>query len=386
MDTIGNSILGGYGDTIFAVMSALAAEHGAINLGQGAPDEDGPADILEAAARALLEGPNQYPSMWGIPELRRAVAEHDGRFYGLDVDWEREVMITHGATEALAAAFIGLLEPGDEAVLIEPLYDSYLPLIRRGGGVPRLVRMEPPDWELPRDALAEAFNDRTKLLVLNTPHNPSGKVFSEDELAFLAELLKKHDAYAICDEVYEHLVFDGRAHKPLIAMPGMRERCVRIGSAGKTFSMTGWKVGYAIAAPRLLQPVAKAHQFLTFTIAPNLQAGVAYGLGKDDGFFAALASDLRVKRDLLARGLETVGFKTLPTRGSYFLTADISSLGYNGGDDAFCRYITTEVGVCAIPISAFYREADVGNFVRFCFCKREDAIEEAIQRLAKLSA
>ena len=382
-----NSVFADYGTTIFTVMSALAAEHAAINLGQGFPDQDGPEDIRRIAADAALTGPNQYPPMLGVAELRRAVADANRRFYGLDVDWQHEVMVTSGATEALADCFLGLLEPGDEVVLIEPLYDSYLPMVRRAGGVPKLVRMEPPDWTLPRRALSAAFSERTKLLVLNSPHNPSGKVFDADELAFLANLVRRHDAFAVCDEVYEHLVFDGRAHIPLMTLPGMRERCLRIGSAGKTFSMTGWKVGYVTAAPPLLAAVAKAHQFVTFTTPPNLQAASAYGLGLGDGYFRDLATDQQAKRDRLATGLRAAGFDVMDSGGTYFLTVDIRSVGFNGSDEAFCRQITREARVAAVPLSAFYsevgREFRPDHFARFCFCKRPEVLDEACARLQR---
>jgi len=378
-----NSVLSAFGTTVFTVMSALAQQHGAINLGQGFPDEEGPEDIRRVAADAVFDGPNQYPPMMGIPELRQAVAEHDARFYGLEVDWQTEVLVTSGATEALADCFLGLLEAGDEVVLIEPLYDSYLPMVLRAGGVPKLVRMEPPDWALPKEALREAFSPRTKLLVLNTPHNPSGKVFDAEELTFLAELVLEFDALVVCDEVYEHLVFDDRPHVPLMTLPGMRERCLRIGSAGKTFSATGWKVGYITAAPPLAAAVAKAHQFLTFTTPPNLQRATAHGLRGDDGYFHGLAAAQQDKRDRLAAGLEGAGFHVLPTQGTYFLTVDIRSVGFNSSDEAFCRHITTEAGVTAVPVSAFYQQGDIDRFARFCFCKRDALLDEATDRLAR---
>ena len=377
-----NSILGGYGTTIFTVMSALAVEHEAINLGQGFPDTDGPEDILRAAAEASVNGPNQYPPMMGIPELRQAVAAHNKRFYGLDIDWRTETMVTSGATEALAACLFGLIEPGDEAVLIEPLYDSYLPILQRAGGVAKLVRIEPPDWELPRDALEAAFSDRTKLIMINSPMNPSSKVFSRDELTFIAGLLEKHDAYAICDEVYEHLIFDGLPHVPLMTLPGMRERCLRIGSAGKTFSLTGWKVGYVSGPPDLIDAAAKAHQFLTFTTPPNLQQAVAQGLNKDTDYFTGLGAEMEGKRDRLAEGLERVGFDVMDAQGTYFITTDFRPLGFNGDDVAFCKHITTEAKVAAVPVSAFYQEADVDHFARFCFCKQDGILDEALARLA----
>ena len=378
----GNAVLSGYGTTVFEVFSRLAAEHGAINLGQGFPDDTGPPDVVAEAARALKEESNQYPSMMGLPSLRQALARHARRFYGLDVDWEREVMVTSGATEALTACLLGLIEPGDEVVLFEPLYDSYLPIIRLAGGVPRFVSLRPPDWRFGREDLAAVFSSRTKLVVLNDPLNPAAKVFDEGELELIAEFVDACDAYAVCDEVYEHLVFDGRRHIPLMTLPGMRERCLKIGSAGKIFSLTGWKVGWVIAAPALLQPVAKAHQYLTFTTPPNLQAAVAYGLGKDDGYYAGLAALLAARRDRLAAGLVRVGFDVLATGGSYFISADFRPLGFDGGDEDFCRHITAQAGVAAIPVSAFYQGKDVTCFARFCFAKTEAAIDEAVARLA----
>ena len=379
----GNSILSGYGTTVFEVMSRLAIEHKSINLGQGFPEGTGPADVRAKAQEALEKGWNQYPPMMGIPELRQAVADHDKRFYGLDIDWQSETMVTSGATEALAACLFGLIEPGDEVVLIEPLYDSYLPIVRRAGGIPKLVRIEPPDWTLPRQALADAFTDKTKLILLNSPMNPAAKVFDRDELTFIAELVKKHDAYAICDEVYEHIAFDGRAHIPLMTLPGMRGRCARIGSAGKTFSVTGWKVGYVTAAPELLGPISKCHQFLVFTTAPNLQAAAAYGLGKDDAYFAGLAGDLQASRDRFAEGLNEIGFGVVDCAGTYFISADFRPLGFNGGDVEFCKHITVEAGVTAVPVSAFYCENPPRHFARFSFCKPDDVLDAAIERLAK---
>ena len=377
----GNTILSSYGTTIFEIMSRLAQEHDAVNLGQGFPDGNGPADVVAAATDYLEHGLNQYPSMMGLPALRQAVAHNNKRFYGLDVDWPTEVMVTSGATEALAACLFGLIEPGDEVVLIEPLYDSYLPIVQRAGGVAKLVRLEPPDWALPEGALAEAFSDRTKLILLNTPMNPCAKIFRRNELEIIAALLEKHDALAVCDEVYEHLIFDGLPHVPLMTLPGMRERCVRIGSAGKTFSLTGWKVGYITAAPHLLTPIARAHQFLTFTTPPNLQAAVAYGLGKDDRYFNNLAGDLQDLRDYLGGGLKDLGFEVLPCDGTYFITTDFRPLGFNGDDVEFCRHITTEAGVAAVPVSAFYQSGEIKHFARFCFCKEKASLTKALDRL-----
>jgi len=376
-------VLSSYGTSVFEVMSRLAIEHRSINLGQGFPDGNGPADVRAKAALFLEDRPNQYPPMLGVPELRQAVAAHGKRFYGLEVDWQREVLVASGATEALAGCLFGLIEPGDEVVLLEPLYDSYLPIVRRAGGVPRLVRLVPPAWELPRDELAAAFSARTKLILLNSPMNPAAKLFTREELAFIAELVLRHDTYAVCDEVYEHLVFDGRAHIPLMTLPGMRERCLKIGSAGKTFALTGWKVGYVTAAAELLPPVAKAHQFITFTTAPNLQRAVAYGLAKDDAYFHSLRSELERKRDAFAQGLAAIGFDVLACEGSYFISADFRPLGFAGDDVEFCRHITTEAGVTAIPVSAFYESAAPRHFVRFAFCKEDEVLSAALERLGR---
>ncbi|MHA1564506.1 MAG: aminotransferase [Alphaproteobacteria bacterium] len=378
-----NTILSSYGTTVFEVMSRLAMEHKAINLGQGFPDGRGPVDVLQAAATALLEKPNQYPPMLGLPELRQAVAANNKRFYDFEVDWQQEVMVTSGATEALAACLFGLINPGDEVVLIEPLYDSYLPIVRRAGGIPRLVRVAPPDWALPREALAQAFSPRTKLLLLNTPQNPAGKVFSEEELLFLADLLQKYDALAVCDEVYEHITFDGRRHIPLITLPGMRERCLRIGSAGKTFSLTGWKVGYVTAPAPLLAAVSKAHQFLMFTTPPNLQHAVAFGLNQGDAYFDGLTAEMEAKRDRLTSGLNAIGFQVLPCEGTYFLTAGFGDLPVAGADVDICRTLTVDAGVTAIPMGAFFQEGDVEGYLRFCFCKSDGVLDEAVARLAR---
>ena len=378
-----NSVLSSYGTTVFEVMSRLAQEHEAVNLGQGFPDGNGPADVVEAAADYLAHGVNQYPSMMGLPALRQAVAAHNQRFYGLEVDWQSEVMVTSGATEALAACLFGLIEPGDEVVLFEPLYDSYLPIVRRAGGVPKLVRLAPPDWGFPRDALEAAFSNETKLILLNSPMNPCARVFDANELAFIAGLLERHDSFAVCDEVYEHLIFDGRRHVPLMTLPGMRERVLRIGSAGKTFSLTGWKVGYITAAPGLMATVAKAHQFLTFTTPPNLQAAVAYGLGKKDNYFDGLKDDLQSKRDLLGDGLRELGFEVMDCAGTYFITTDFRPLGFNGTDEEFCRHITVEAGAAAVPVSAFYVSGGIDHFARFCFCKEEASLTEALSRLKR---
>jgi aspartate/methionine/tyrosine aminotransferase len=380
----GNTFCGSIGTSVFTVMSALANEYESINLGQGFPDTDGPADVWQAAADALTDGRNQYPPMPGVPELRQAVAAANRRFYSLDVDWESQVTVTSGGTEALAACLAAVLNPGDEIVLFEPLYDTYLPVVRMLGAIPRTVWLAPPDWALPHDALAAAFGPKTKAILLNTPMNPSGKVFTAEELARIAGLVAGHDTYAICDEVYEHLTFDGARHIPLLSLPGMAERVMRIGSAGKTFSLTGWKVGYVTASAALTQLVQRAHQNLTFTTAPNLQRAAAIGLAKDDAYFAGLAGTLQQQRDQLAVGLAGLGLDVLPTQGTYFITADFAPLGFNGDDVAFCRHITMLARVTAIPVTAFYDwDGAPSHYARFAFCKRPEVLDEAIARLRR---
>lgn len=378
-----NSILSSYGTTVFEVMSRLAIEHKSINLGQGFPDDFGPDQVLAKASEALFDIPNQYPPMLGVPELRQAVAQHGKRFYNLDIDWQTQVMVTTGATEALAATFFGLIEPGDEVVLIEPCYDCYMPIIRRAGGICRTIQLQPPQWNLDVTALAAAFSEKTKLLVLNSPQNPASKVYRQDELEAIAKLAQAHDVVVVCDEAYEHIVYDDHCHTPLMTLPGMAERVVKIGSAGKTFSVTGWKVGYITTHPNLLAPIAKAHQFLVFTTAPNLQRAVAFGLTQDDDYFDNLATTLASKRDRLSRGLAGTGLKPIDCAGTYFLFADFAELDFDGDDVAFCTYLTTEVGVTAVPVSAFYSQNGAADTVRFCFSKQDDVLDAAVDRLRR---
>ncbi|CTQ51598.1 hypothetical protein LP7551_00110 [Roseibium album] len=377
-----NPVFTGINTTVFETMSRLAMAHYAVNLGQGFPDVDGPEDIRQVAAKALIDGPNQYPPMLGLPELRGAVADANKRFYGLDVDPNSEVLVTSGATEALADCIFALVSPGDEVVLIEPLYDCYLPLVKRAGGIPIKVRVAPPDWHLDPEALGAAFSDKTKAILINNPMNPTAKVFSDAELQLIADLCQQHDAYAICDEVYEHLVFDGQKHRPLMALEGMRERSVRIGSAGKTFSLTGWKVGYVTGPEALIDPIAKAHQWTTFTTPPNLQKAVAFGLGKDDSYYHELAHDLMNKRDRMARGLSALGFSVLPCASTYFLTCGFDGLGLGKSDVEACETLVKEAGVAVVPVSAFYGEDAPTDYVRFCFCKKNEVIDEALARLS----
>ena len=379
----GNATLSGYGTTIFEAMSALAREHAAVNLGQGFPDERGRLELRRAAADYVVDGHNQYPPMMGMAALRQAVAAHDRRFYGLEVDWQTEVLVTSGATEALFDCFLGLLEPGDEVVVLEPAYDTYVPVIRRLGAIPRPVRLVPPAWTLPREELAAAFSPRTKLLVLNSPMNPAGKVFTRDELGFIASLVERHDVFAMCDEVYEHLVFGDARHVPLMTLPGMRDRTLRIGSAGKTFSVTGWKVGYITAPAAMLRPITKAHQFVTFTTPPNLQHAVALGLGLDDVFFQGIAAPLARGRDRLVTGLTSLEVPVLPCDGTYFVVLDVTRWLRPGEDDiAFCRRLVVDAGVVLIPMSAFYEAAPPRHLVRACFCKEDATIDGALERLS----
>ncbi len=375
-----NPIFADLPTTVFEVMSQLARETGAVNLGQGFPDDPGPLDVRERAAQAVVEGWNQYPPMMGLPELRTAIAAHYRHWQGLELGAETEVMVTSGATEALAGALLALVEPGDEVVLFEPMYDAYLPLVRRAGGVPRFVTLQPPEFRLTEEALARAFSDKTRVVLFNNPLNPTGTVHGEDELRLLADFCIRHDAVALCDEVWEHVVFDGRRHRPLMALPGMRERTIKIGSAGKIFNLTGWKVGFVCASAPLMRVLAKAHQFLTFTTPPNLQAAVAYGLAKDDAYFEGLRADLQRSRDRFADGLSGLGLTVIPSQGTYFLNIDIAPLGETD-DVAFCRRLVTDHGVAAIPVSAFYATQGVKNVVRFCFAKRDATLDAALERL-----
>lgn len=369
--------------TIFAVMSALARQHGAINLGQGFPDEDGPPALIEAAADALRAGPNQYAPVQGVPELRQALARSNRRFYGLDVDWQNETLVTAGATEALAAAFFAFLRPSDEAVLFAPFYDSYAPIIEAAGAVPRIVPLRPPEWRIDREALRSAITPGTRVIAINTPHNPTGRVYTAEELQIIADVAIERDLIVVCDEVYEHLIFDGVPHTPLMTMPGMRDRCVRIGSAGKTFSMTGWRIGYATGCERLITGMMKAHQFIAYTCPSHLQLAVVQGMDFPDDYYRGFVAAMQSKRDQIIAGLRDAGFRTLACEGTYFVIVDIGSVGRR--DDAeFCREITEKAGVAAVPVSAFYADGgrDVPHqYARFCFCKKREVLDEATRRL-----
>ncbi|MER5551960.1 pyridoxal phosphate-dependent aminotransferase [Streptomyces sp. NPDC002793] len=377
-----------FGTTIFAEMSALAVRTGSINLGQGFPDTDGPEEVREAAVRALRDGRgNQYPPGPGVPELRAAVAEHQQRHYGLEYDPDTEVLVTTGATEAVAASLLALVEPGDEVIALEPYYDSYAACIAMAGGtrVPVTLRPHEGAYRLDLDELRAAVTPRTRLILLNTPHNPTGTVLTRDELASVAALACERDLLVVTDEVYEHVVFEGE-HIPLASFPGMRERTVTISSAGKTFSFTGWKVGWVTASPALTSAVRSAKQFLTYVSGGPFQYAVAEALRLPRTYFTDLRTDLRSKRDLLSAGLAEAGFDVYRPSGTYFVTADIRPLGETDGF-AFCRALPERCGVVAVPNAVFYDHREEGApFVRFAFCKRDDVLTEAVARLASLRA
>lgn len=383
-----NRRLAEFGTTIFAEMSALALHTGSINLGQGFPDTDGPEEVREAAVRALRDGRgNQYPPGPGVPELRTAIAAHQQRRYGLSYDPDTEVLVTAGATEAIAATLLALVEPGDEVIAFEPYYDSYAACIAMAGGtrVPVTLRPGGGRFRLDLDELRAAVTDRTRLLLINTPHNPTGTVLTREELAAIAELAVERDLLVVTDEVYEHLVFDDAEHLPLATFPGMRERTVSIGSAGKTFSFTGWKVGWLTSTPALVTAVRSAKQYLTYVASGPFQYAVAEALALPDSYFAAFRDDMLVKRDLLAAGLAEAGFEVFEPAGTYFITTDIRPLGETDGF-AFCRALPERAGVVAIPNAVFYDHREAGApFVRFAFCKRTEVLQEAVKRLKSLA-
>ncbi len=375
--------LAGLGTSIFAEMSALASATGAINLGQGFPDEDGPTEVTDAAVAAIRAGQNQYPPGPGIELLRRAIADHQARFWGMAVDPDTDVLVTTGATEAIAAAVLALCDPGDEVLAFEPTFDSYPAVAALTGARLRPVTLVPPTYDADVDELAALVTDRTRLVLLNTPHNPTGKVFADEELTAIAELCVERDLIAVTDEVYEHLVFDG-THRPLATFPGMAERTLTISSAGKTFSVTGWKVGWVCGPQELVTAVRTAKQFLTYVSGAPFQPAVAVGLGLGDHFYAALASGLCAKRDLLCDGLRAAGFDVFVPQGTYFATVDIRSVGGTDGLE-FCRSLPDRCGVVAVPSSVFYEDpADGRHLVRFAFCKRTEVLTEAAERLAGL--
>ena len=371
------------GTTIFAEMSELAVATGSVNLGQGFPDVDGPAEIAQAAADAILSGRgNQYPPGRGIPELRRAITDHQQRYYGLRFDPDTEVLVTAGATEAVAAALLALVEPGDEVIAFEPYYDSYAACIAMAGGIRVPVTLRPPGFRPDLDALRAAVTPRPRLILLNSPHNPTGSVFTRAELASIAELACERDLLVVADEVYEHMVFSGE-HVPIGTLPGMADRTVSISSAGKTFSFTGWKIGWVTASAELVTAVTSVKQFLTYVSGGPFQYAIAAGLRMPDSYFAGLAAGLRGKRDLLCGGLAEAGFEVYPPAGTYFVTTDIRRLGEPDGV-AFCRDLPRRAGVVAIPSAVFYDDQDAGRTqVRFAFCKRDEVLQEALDRITE---
>ncbi|MEC7116091.1 MAG: pyridoxal phosphate-dependent aminotransferase [Actinomycetota bacterium] len=374
-----------FGETIFAEMSALAVKTGAINLGQGFPDTDGPREIAELAITAIRDGHNQYPPGLGIKKLRDAISHHQMRFYGLEFDSETEVLVTAGATEAIAASLLAICEQGDEIITYEPYYDSYAASIALAGGVRRVITLNTPDYSFSIDDLEKLITAKTKAILLNSPHNPTGKVFTHNELSQIANLCIEHDLVAICDEVYEHLVFEGQ-HIPLIQYPGMRDRTIQISSAGKTFSFTGWKIGWVCAQPALLDTVRTAKQFLTYVNGAPFQHAIAEALNLPDHYFDNFLEDMKVKRDCLSQGLEKAGLTTFTPQGTYYVTADIENLGYEDGKQ-FCLDLPVQCGVVAVPNVVFYDNKDLGStLIRFAFCKRLDVLEEAVERLQTLES
>jgi N-succinyldiaminopimelate aminotransferase len=376
--------LQGFGNTIFGEMSALALATGSVNLGQGFPDTDGPTEVLEAAVSAIREGRgNQYPPAIGVPELRHSIVAHQKRFYDLTFDADTEVLVTCGATEAIASVLLSLLSTGDEVIAFEPFYDSYAACISMAGAKRVGVTLYAPDYALDLDALRKAITTRTRMLLLNTPHNPTGKVFTRAELEAIASLAVEYDLLVMADECYEHLVFDG-AHIPIVTLPGMRERTVTVGSGGKTFSVTGWKVGWITATPELVSAVRCSKQFLTYVSSGPFQYAIAVGLGLPDSYFSEFAENLRLRRDVLSAGLAKAGFDVMPTQGTFFLTADITPLGGTDGLE-FCRELPHRCGVVAVPTQVFYDNVEAGRrLVRFAFCKKLEVLDEACRRLEGL--
>lgn len=373
-----------FGSTIFAEITALATRTGAINLGQGFPDTDGPQSILDDAVAAIRGGANQYPPGPGIPALREAVAQHQKRFYGLDVDADSQVLVTAGATEAIAATILAICEPGDEVVTFDPVYDSYAASIALAGAVRRPVALRWPDFAVDEAQLRAAFSDRSRAVLLNTPHNPTGKVFDRAEMELIASVARQHDAVVITDEVYEHQIYDDATHVPMATLPGMAERTVTISSAGKTFSVTGWKVGWLHGSAELVAAARAVKQFLTFVNAGPFQPAVASALGLDDGFYTALAAGLQARRDLLVTGLRAAGLEVAVPQGTYFVVADAAPVGYPDGIE-LCQRLPELVGVAAVPVSVFCADPEQArSLVRFTFCKRDDVLHEAVDRLARL--
>jgi len=378
----------GFGTSVFTEMSRLAAEHGAVNLGQGFPDFAGPDFVKEAAVRAIRADLNQYAVSHGAPRLRQAIAATWQRQYGRTVEPEAEITVASGATELLLDAMLGLVNPGDEVILFEPCYDSYAPDVVMAGGIPRYITLMPPDWRFDRQALADLFTPRTKLLLVNTPHNPTGKMFTREELRFIGDLCRRHDVLILTDEVYAEIRFDGAEHVPIATLPEMWERTLTLNSTGKTFSMTGWKIGYAVGPADLNRAVRAAHQFVTFATSTPFQEAMAVALetAQQQGYYETLRREYTDRRDALREALAAAGLPVLPVQGAYFLMADFTALGFPD-DVSFCRFLTREIGVAAIPPSAFYSDpARAPLLARFCFAKKPETLQAAALRLARLAS
>jgi aspartate/methionine/tyrosine aminotransferase len=368
--------------SVFERMSALALEHGAVNLGQGFPDFGWPDEILDAAARAVKEGSNQYPPSRGIMPLREAIAAHYNRHFGQQLGAD-QVCVTSGATEALGAAILATVSAGDEMIIFTPAYDSYAPMIRRAGGTPVEVALQPPNWRIDREALERAITPKTRALLFNNPHNPAGRLFGIDDLEIIASVAREHDLTVISDEVWEHIVLDGHSFTPLATLPGMEERTIKIGSAGKIFSLTGWKVGWMVAAPSLAPVVARAHQFLTFSTAPNLQAAVAFGLNEGDAWVQPMRDRFQRSRDLMTQGLREAGYKVLDAEATYFLCVDLAESGLSADDESFATEAVKRAGVAVVPLSAFAEKDPARHLVRLCFGKKDETIEAGVAAMAR---
>ncbi len=368
--------------SVFERMSLAAAKHGAVNLGQGFPDFGWPNEILLAAAKAVTEGSNQYAPSRGLPALREAVAAHYGRHQGLDLTADN-ICVTSGATEALAAAIFAAVSPGDEVIVMTPAYDAYAPLIRRAGGIVREVALEPPGWRVERSALEAAVTPRTRALIFNNPHNPTGRLFDADELAAVAEVAVAHDLVVIADEVWEHILLDGQRFVPIASLAGIAGRTFKCGSAGKIFSLTGWKIGWLAASPEMATLAARAHQFLTFASAPNLQAAVAYGMAEGDAWLQPMRERFSKARDRMISGLETAGYAVLPSASTYFLCVDLAASGISLDDEAFAKLAVEQAGVAVIPLSSFSEQGEMKHMVRLCFAKRDETIDAGVAALSK---